>query len=240
MSQLIKALLLMTLALMFSVTSPLTGSLSEAVAETKRVITMTGRASVGAAPDKVEISLGVSSKAETARDALTLNTANMNNVLKTLKDNGIEEKFIQTSNFSIQPDYEHFRDGRAPKIRGYRVSNSVKVLVEEIDKVGALLDKVVSSGSNQINGIRFLVSKEDELKDEARKSAVAVATRKAKLYAEAAGVKLGDVIMITESSHGGGHPVPIARTLAKEANAVPIAGGEQQLSVSVTMSWELD
>lgn len=240
MSQLIKALLLMTLALMFSVTSPLTGSLSEAVAETKRVITMTGRASVGAAPDKVEISLGVSSKAETARDALTLNTANMNNVLKTLKDNGIEEKFIQTSNFSIQPDYEHFRDGRTPKIRGYRVSNSVKVLVEEIDKVGPLLDKVVSSGSNQINGIRFLVSKEDELKDEARKSAVAVATRKAKLYAEAAGVKLGDVIMITESSHGGGHPVPIARTLAKEANAVPIAGGEQQLSVSVTMSWELD
>lgn len=236
MSQQIKTVMFAVLAVFFAATAPLT----DALADDKRVITMTGRASVGVAPDQVEINLGVTSKAETARDALTLNNANMNTVLKTLKEEGIEEKNIQTSNFSIQPDYEHYRDGRAPKIRGYRVSNTVRILVKEIDKLGALLDKVVSSGSNQINGIRFLVSKEDELKDEARKSAVAVATRKAKLYAEAAGVKLGDVIMITESRHGGGHPVPIARTLAKEANAVPIAGGEQQLSVSVTISWDLE
>lgn len=214
--------------------------LSSAQAAEKRVITMTGSASIGAAPDRAEINLGVTSAADTARDALTLNNFNMSGILKTLKEAGVEEKYIQTSNFSIQPDYEHYRDGRAPKIKGYRVSNTVRVQLQDVEQLGPLLDKVVGSGSNQINGIRFYVSKQDELKDEARKKAVETATRKAKLYAEAAGVKLGDVIMITESSHGGGHPVPVARTLAKEAAAVPIQGGEQQLRVSVTISWELD
>lgn len=214
--------------------------LSSAQAAEKRVITMTGSASIGAAPDRAEINLGVTSAADTARDALTLNNFNMSGILKTLKEAGVEEKYIQTSNFSIQPDYEHYRDGRAPKIKGYRVSNTVRVQLQDVEQLGPLLDKVVGSGSNQINGIRFYVSKQDELKDEARKKAVEAATRKAKLYTEAAGVKLGDVIMITESSHGGGHPVPVARTLAKEAAAVPIQGGEQQLRVSVTISWALD
>lgn len=221
-------------------TALMSASTGHLQAAENRNITMTGRASVGATPDRVEINLGVTSKAETARDALTLNNANMNNVLKTLTGEGVEEKFIQTSNFSIQPDYEHFRDGRAPRVRGYNVSNTVRIQLQDTEKLGPLLDKVVSSGSNQINGIRFYVSKEDELKDEARKSAVTVAKRKAALYAEAAGVELGKVVTITESSHGGGHPIPMARTLAKEANSVPISGGEQQLSVSVTITWELN
>lgn len=209
-------------------------------AEKSRFITMTGRASVGATPDRVAITLGVSSKAENARDALTLNNVNMNNIIKTLKDEGIEEKYILTSNFSIHADYQHFKDGRPPKVRGYTVSNTIRVQVKEIDKLGPLLDKVVNSGSNQINGIQFFVSNEDVLKDEARKLAVANAKRKAALYAEAAGVELGKVLSITESSHGGGRPVAMARTLTAEANAVPIAGGEQQLGVNVTITWGLD
>ena len=86
--------------------------------DAKRTITMTGRTSVGAVPDRVEITLGVSSKAETAKDALTLNNVNMNQIISVLKDNGLEEKYITTSNFSIRADYQHFKDGRAPKVRG--------------------------------------------------------------------------------------------------------------------------
>lgn len=204
-----------------------------------RTIVMTGRASVGAAPDRVMINLGVVSKAPTARDALSLNTANMKKIIETVKQNGVKRKHIQTSNFSIQPEYKHFKNGEPPQVRRYSVNNTVRIVVTEIDKLGELLDKVVSSGSNQIQGIQFFVSNEDKLKDEARKLAVKAAQRKASLYAKAAGVELGDVINISESSHRGGRPVPMARTMVAEA-AVPIEGGEQQLEVAVTISWEID
>lgn len=218
------------------------GGISRAHAgdDVPRVITMTGQASVGAAPDRVEITLGVTSRAETAKDAMTLNNVNMNNVIKTLKDNGIEEKYILTSNFSIHADYQHFKDGQPPKVRGYNVSNNVQVQVNEVDKLGPLLDAVVTAGSNQVHGIRFYVSKADEIKDQARKMAVETAKRKAALYTEAAGVKLGKVLTISESSYGDGQPVPMARSMVQEKASVPIAGGEQQLNVSVTISWEID
>ena len=203
-------------------------------------IVMTGRASISAEPDRVEINLGVVSKAATARDALTLNSANMKKIIETVKQNGVKRKHIQTSNFSIQPEYKHFKNGEPPLVRRYSVNNTVRIVVTDIEKLGELLDKVVSSGSNQIHGIRFFVSNEDELKDEARKLAVKAAQRKAALYAKAAGVELGDVMHISENSHRGGRPVPMARTIGAEAFSVPIEGGEQQLEVGVTISWEID
>lgn len=216
---------------------------TEAFAEASksRTITMTGRATIGATPDRVEITLGVSSKAETAKDALTLNNVNMNQIISTLKENGVEEKYILTSNFSIHADYQHFKDGRPAQVRGYNVSNTVRVQVQDVKKLGPLLDKVVSAGSNQVHGIRFYVSNAEEIKDKARKKAVERARRKAELYTEAAGVKLGKVMVISESAHhAGNNPVPMARSLKAEATSVPISGGEQQLGVSVTISWELD
>lgn len=216
---------------------------TEAFAEASksRTITMTGRTTIGASPDRVEITLGVSSKAETAKDALTLNNVNMNQIISTLKENGVEEKYILTSNFSIHADYQHFKDGRPAQVRGYNVSNTVRVQVQDVKKLGPLLDKVVSAGSNQVHGIRFYVSNAEEIKDKARKKAVERARRKAELYTEAAGVKLGKVMVISESAHhAGNNPVPMARSLKAEATSVPISGGEQQLGVSVTISWELD
>ena len=216
---------------------------TEAFAEASksRTITMTGRATIGTSPDRVEITLGVSSKAETAKDALTLNNVNMNQIISTLKENGVEEKYILTSNFSIHADYQHFKDGRPAQVRGYNVSNTVRVQVQDVKKLGPLLDKVVSAGSNQVHGIRFYVSNAEEIKDKARKKAVERARRKAELYTEAAGVKLGKVMVISESPHhAGNNPVPMARSLKAEATSVPISGGEQQLGVSVTISWELD
>lgn len=205
----------------------------------QRTLTITATDSVGAAPDRVEINLGVTSRAENARNALSANTTNMNAIFETLKKNGIEKKYIQTSNFSIQPEYKHFKNGEPPKVRGYNVNNTVLVQVVDIEKLGVLLDEVVSSGSNQIHGIRFYVSKADELKDEARKLAVAKALRKATVYAQAAGVSLGDVLSIHEGSRNNVQPRGMSRTMVAEASPVPIAGGELQLGVSVTMTWLL-
>ena len=122
------------------------------------------------------------------------------------------------------------------------MSNTVTVIVRKIGDLGPLLDKVVQAGSNQINGIGFEVSKPDAALDEARKLATADATRKAKIYAEAMGVGLGRVMSISEGVNYQ-PPMPMARSKVMMADAaaapVPVAAGEQTLSVDVNITWEI-
>jgi hypothetical protein len=166
----------------------------------------------------------------------------MEKVIGALTGAGIEKKDIQTSNFMVQPRYDYNNNTQPPRLIGYDVSNSVTVIVRKIDGLGAVLDAVVSSGSNQINGIAFQVSKPDAAMDEARKLASADAARKAKLYAETLSVKLGKIISISE---GGGYqpPVPVqAKMMRAEAAdaSVPIAQGEQIIAVDVNIAWEIE
>ncbi|MGI9570371.1 MAG: SIMPL domain-containing protein [Desulfobulbia bacterium] len=214
--------------------------------QAKRTISMVGSGKVNAAPDIAMIGLGVTSRGETAREALNENTKAMSALLTALKSGGIAEKDIQTSNFSIQPVYDHPRQQnpqkpKLPRIVGYNVSNQVSAMVRNPDSLGALLDKSVSVGSNQINSVQFSIDKQKPLRDVARKLAVEDAVRKAKLYADAAGVGLGDIINISEA---GGvrppRPMMMRRAeMAADSAPVPIARGEQTLSVNVNITWEI-
>jgi uncharacterized protein YggE len=212
-----------------------------------RTLSLTGRAEVRAAPDMAVISAGTVSEAKTAREALSANNETMAAVLKTIAAAGVADKDIQTSNFSIQPKYTYpprASDGtqEAPKIDGYTVSNSVTVLVRDLDRLGAVMDAVVSSGVNQMNGLNFTVAEPGPLRNEARKAAVAEARARAQLYADAAGVKLGPIRSIAEESHVR-PPQPMAR-MAMEAAApdaaVPIAQGEQVIEATVNIVWGLE
>ena len=206
-----------------------------------RTISLTGHGEVRMAPDMVTITVGVLSQGTTAAEALTANTASMNTVFAALKTGGIAEKDIQTSNFMVQPRYDYNNNTQPPKLVGYDVSNNVTITLHQIDALGGLLDKLVQAGSNQIQGIMFQVSKPDAALDEARKIATQDASRKARLYAEAMSVGLGSVQSISEGIH---HEPPMpyrgkvmrAETIA--AN-VPIAGGEQVLSIDVNITWEI-
>jgi uncharacterized protein YggE len=205
-----------------------------------RLISLSGHGEVRRVPDLATVTTGVLSQAATAAEALAANTKAMNALFAALKDAGIENKDVQTSNFMVQPRY-NFQDGKAPELVGYDVSNNVTVRVRKIAELGAILDKVVQAGSNQINGIGFEVSEPEAALDEARKLATVDATRKAKLYAEAMGVTLGPVTSISE---GGGYqpPMPMARAGAMMADAaapVPVAAGEQALSIDVNITWEI-
>ena len=157
-----------------------------------------------------------------------------------LKTAGIAAKDIQTSNFTVQPRYQYNNNGKPPLLDGYDVSNTVTVTVRKLDSLGNVLDKAVSAGSNQINGIQFQVSKPETAEDEARKLAVEDAHRKAMIYAKAGNVALGDIASISE---GGGFepPVPMLRAKAMSADgsssAPPIAGGEQALGIDVNIVW---
>jgi uncharacterized protein len=204
-----------------------------------RTITVSATGTAEAEPDQARITSGVSTEAETAREALTGNSKTMTKIIAELKSKGIGSKDIQTSSFNIEPVMDYSKDGQAPKVRGYRVSNQVVVLVRDLDKLGEVLDDVVSAGANQIQGLIFEVSKEDTLKDDARKEAIASALRRAKLLATAAGAEVGDVLQISEETTSSG-PITYAPRLAKAAmSAPPIEAGTSTLEARVTVTWAL-
>jgi uncharacterized protein len=205
-----------------------------------RVISLNGHGEVKAKPDMAVVTVGVMSQAQTAREALTQNTAAMEKIFASLKAGGIEARDIQTSNFSVNPRYDYGQNNRQPpRLVGYDVSNSVAVSVRKLDTLGSVLDTVVSQGSNQINGIMFAIADDDKLQDEARKVAVADAERKAKLYAEATHITLGQIMGVSESNFQPPQPVYGKAMRADAAGAVPIAEGEQTVAIDVNIMWEI-
>lgn len=199
-------------------------------------IVMTGTASVSATPDLAMVSAGVMTKADSARDALAENTKRMRQVFEALKALDIEEKDITTSSFNISPNWEHGPSGSQQ--RGYQVTNQVTIRLRDVTFVGAALDTLVRAGANQAGGVQFLVEDQDTLLNSARTEAVGKAKARAELYAQAAGVSLGPIVEIVEGG-GGGAPGPMFARGAAALEAAPIAAGEQDLSVSVTITWAL-
>jgi uncharacterized protein len=204
----------------------------------KRSLSLSATAAVKATPDEVIISAGVTSEEGTAREALDKNTAAMTRVVEALKADGIEAKDIQTTNFSVQPIYEARKEGQAQRIAAYRVTNSVRLVLHDTTKLGAVLDEVVGLGANDIGAIDFGVAEPEALKDGARREAMAKAIANAKLYAEAAGVELGPVLSISEEENifQPRYAAPMAREAAK---GMPIEAGTATVEVKVHVSWEL-
>lgn len=199
-------------------------------------ISVIGEASVSVAPDQAQIDGGVTSDAKTAREAAEANNAAMGKVLLALKGAGIEEKDIQTSRLSLQPQYAPNRTGPSP-VTGYRASNRVTIRVRDVTKVASVIDVLVGAGANDIGGINFTVSQPSKHMDDAREKAVADARRKAEIFARAAGVTLGEPISISEE----GSPTPLFRgkMAAPMAVGAPVAQGEETLSVTVSVSWAI-
>lgn len=213
-------------------------------------ISVSGVGRVSAVPDLAEISVGVQTLRPTAQAALSANTELMTALMTTLEQAGIAKKDIQTSNLSVSPQFSQPRpprpgmpqqaDHEPPQIVGYQVSNTVTLTIRQIDKLGAMLDAVVKAGANQIYGIQFKVDKPEALLDQARTAAVADARRKAELLAKEAGVVLGPVRQISESSSGGPQPMFRGRAMAMAASAdVPISAGEQELTSSVSVLFDI-
>ncbi len=205
----------------------------------KPSVSVTGVGSAKAKPDMANISIGVVSEGATAADALEKNTAAMSRVLVELKGQKVEPNDIQTTNFSVSPKFQYFKDGKPPVVDGYRVVNSVRVIVHKLDNLGAVLDQAVSSGSNQINSIQFGVDDDAALEDKARVGAMADARHKAALYAKAGKAKLGKILTITEGSIAR-PPQPVFARAARQSSApVPVAPGEHKVSARVSVTWEL-
>jgi uncharacterized protein YggE len=206
----------------------------------KRTISLVGTGAIKTTPDKVDISTGVTSEATSARDALDKNTAAMTKVGEALKEDGIDPKDIQTTNFSVGPIYEQKEEGRAPAVVGYRVNNQVRITLHDTNKLGAILDKMVTLGANQIDSIEFGVEEPEALKDEARKLALKNVTDNAKLYAEAAGVGLGQILSIAEEENSYQPRFAPAATRMEISKNVPLEAGTASVEVRVRVTWDIN
>jgi len=225
---------------------PATAQAQNATAETPGLVSVTGEGTAHLAPDMALVTLTVLRQEKTARAALDVNTAAMNDVLAALQQEGIESRDLQTSRFSIDPRlvYPRGDDNRPtePQITGYRVSNTVTARVRDLSKLGAILDKAVTLGVNQGGQIQFTNDDPSAALTEARQEAVRDAMAKARTLTEAAGVELGRITTISEQQRGA-TPVPLIRTEMMRAGAadasVPVAAGENQYRVTVNVSFEL-
>ena len=203
-------------------------------------ITVAGTGESHGKPDFAQVQLGVVTEALTAAEALRKNNEAMSQLIVMIRKRGIEDRDLQTVQFNVSPRYKYDKNQQEPpKIAGYQVTNEVQVKVRNLLALGAFLDEMVSLGANQVRGVSFGVAEPAQLMDEARKKAIADAQRRARVYAEAAGVKLGKPIRIDEQAGGRPGPYPVARMDAAAASAVPVAPGEQTFGVTVTVSYSI-
>lgn len=209
-----------------------------------RTIRVTGEGKSSAAPDMATIHTGVVTQAPSAAEALAANNERMRALFDKLKELGIAEKDTQTSNLNVQPVYSQSQDPKhreTPRIVAYQVSNQVRVKVRKLDGLGQALDELVTSGSNQLNGISFELADPSEALDKARTEAVKDAKKRAELYAQAAGVRVGEIQEISEPQAAPPRPLFMGRAAAMEAaSAVPVATGELDFHAQVNIVFTLD
>ena len=219
--------------------SPATGQLQTADEAEQRTLSVSGSGVVSAAPDEVVLRLGVETTAETASEALSQNSEQMAAVVSSLDEAGVPPENIQTQTVELRPRYEtpEREPGQAQgqELIGYVASNIVEARTDDLDAVGQLLDAAVGAGANRVEGLRFEVSDSGELLTQARDAAWQDVETKATQLATLAGVELGDVLSINESTST---PRPVARGVEMEA-AVPISPGTEEIRVDLQVTWLL-
>jgi uncharacterized protein YggE len=198
-----------------------------------------------ATPNVAHITLGVEVTADTVKDATTNANTTQAAIIARMKSLNIADKDIQTSNYSIFP----VRDDQRPPAPGatpaptrtqYRVSESIRVTLRDLNGVGPAIDAAVDAGANSISGIQFTVEDPTPLMDQARAAAVADARRRAQQLAQAAGVTLGPPSIITENI--GSVPVPVARAVPAPAamaaaDSAPIEAGELTFTSQIQITF---
>ena len=193
-------------------------------------------------PDLAVISAGVVSRSATASAALQDTADKMTRVIAALKRAGVQDRDIQTSNVSLNPEYR-YPENQSPQLVGYTASNSVTVRFHDIRNSGKILDALVAQGANQISGPSMTVEKPEAALDVARAKAVAIGRARAELYARSLGLRVVRIVSVNESGGYYAPPPPappaVAMMARGERDYTPVQPGEQKLQVNLAMTFEL-
>ncbi|MFW6331389.1 MAG: SIMPL domain-containing protein, partial [Gemmatimonadota bacterium] len=152
---------------------------------------VSGTATVMRAPDVAEVRLAVETTAETAKAASERNADRMEAVLEAILDQGVERDRVRTQRLELRPRYDRRREAETPTIVGYQAVNQVTVRLEDVARVGSVVDAAVRSGANRVEGIRFELADPEAAYHEALREAIAEARPEAEVAATALGLALG-------------------------------------------------
>lgn len=204
------------------------------------VIELSVSEQVDSAPDTATFSTGVESRAKTATEALRQNSVQARAVINRLKSLGIADKDIQTAGINLRADYDYDQESRQNRFVGYVVSNQVSATVRDIDRLGEILDAVVSSGATNLNGPSFSIDDDSEIKNLARERALANAKARAMSYARAEGYSGVRVLSISEGiSHRSERPMMRMDAAESVAASPPVAPGQVGTVVSLGITFEM-
>lgn len=198
-----------------------------------RTIRASGDARVSVRPDVAVVMAGVQVTGPDLKKASAEVASQTRAVLAALRKEGVADKDIQTIRHDIAVE-RPWDNGRPGPITGYTVSDELRVTVRDVERAGAVLDRVVAAGSNMLRGLTF--QKDDPTPERARALALAIgnARAKAEAMARAAGVQLGEVVAVSESG-GPGPIMPLAGTVSMSARAAPVSPGEVEVAASAEL-----
>jgi uncharacterized protein YggE len=207
-----------------------------------RTLSVSGTGQANLEPDIAYIYAGVHTEQPSASEAVTENNAQTQQMIQALRDFGIAAQDIRTTNFSIWPmDKFDPATGQPTGQKAYAVDNTVYVTIRDLDRLGDLLDTVVTAGANTVNSIQFDVLDKAEALNQARADAIKDAEAQAQQLAAASGLTLGEVQSISffdtpvypfmDGRGGGGAQV--------EAAAVPIQPGQLTFTVTVNIAYAI-
>ena len=206
-------------------------------AEPVPVIVTGGEGVVRAVPDRAFVTITAESRAAGPRDAQRRNAEQMKPVIDRLRAAGVPEEAIRTTAYELHMEYDWVRERRVAK--GYVARNSVEVRVDDIDRLGELLDIAVSAGATDVGGIRFDLKERAKLERDALRLAVQDARARGEAIASASGQTIEGVLRVEEQGVSSPPPMPMMRqAMAQEdaAASVPIAAGEMELRGRVTLT----
>jgi uncharacterized protein YggE len=204
-----------------------------------RTLSATGTGEVYITPDIAYINIGVHTEASDVTSALSQNSQQAQSISDTLTGLGVDVKDIQTSNFNVYPINNYGTDGQITN-RSYGVDNTVYITVRDLSKLGDLLDAVVKSGANTINGITFDVQDRSAAEEQARDLAIQAAKDQAASIAKAAGVTLGDLQTISVNASGTSSVVYDKYNAAYGGGAnVPVSAGQLLISIDANLTYAL-
>jgi uncharacterized protein YggE len=204
------------------------------------VVELTVNEIVYSAPDVAQIGAGVQTRSMTAQDAVRQNAAAMVKVVDRLTALGIARKDIQTSNFSLNAQYD-YREGQGQVFLGYEVTNQVQVKLRDLARAGDVLDALVAAGANNIYGPNFILEADEPAKAGARGAAFKHGRSMAEEYARMAGYSGVRLLEVSESFQSYGRPVAMAgRVMSEAADAkTPVEPGEVGTGVTLTVKYEM-
>jgi uncharacterized protein YggE len=208
-------------------------------------IWVNGEGKVTAVPDVAILSVGVQAQAVTVADAQSQASGAMDKLMTALKNGGVASKDIQTQNFNIQQMTRWDNTKQQSIVTGYMVTNTVTAKIRDVNKAGSIIDAATAAGGDltRVNSISFTIDNPAPYQEQARQKAVADAAAKAKQLADAAGVKLGKPVYITESSYS---PTPIYRDVATKAAGAPvqaetaISPGEMNITIDIQINYGIN